>query len=709
MRSGLLALIFLLLGTLTLKAQEPDWRFWQNQFEKTQAEKGKTLQAPGIKEVQVTATLPDYPEVPVSRYRNQTTERCITCHDGISPVSPSHPATFGCTVCHGGDGGSVEKKTAHASLIYDPEAGTGRRNPSSLAVVKKSCGQAYCHSGHQRPDRNHIGRVNKSMMATLAGMISGLRYQWAAQSTPLGKYAVRAVKDEDGEVPEDAGGLRALEALPFFSPRQFPESKGRFRVSHHIGDHLLRKNCFQCHIDSKPGPDSYRSQGCAACHFTYAADGRYKGDDPTISRTEPGHPAAHKMTALTPDTLCRQCHLSPTDPENKSAATQDAFTFPGTGQIEADAHTSRGFACIDCHTQFDIMGDGNLYSKQHQAVEIRCETCHGDGDSPPAFEKVTDPSDRVIRLSRHYPWSNGLKDTMPLTSRKNKMTNVKLEKGTLWTLGKINGKKFRTPTIHNSKKAHLIPAHKKKLECTACHSQWVPECNGCHSVLDQSRSAAAGNKAKPDSAKAAAWALNAGLPRLMVGPRGKAAPMLPQPQQTLTVLDEKGIPITALGKYGQPLGPYRDWVFTNPHGYSGANLAYALNPHSVGKQVRSCASCHLSPETLGLGEGDLDIQRRASGENDRMVPLNRSGQVRRNSEFAPGAKISVRGEPLAGSSQPGARPFNQKEINRILKVGNCIPCHDGYDDKIYQDIEKSYRFENKLAHRKLRQKFLNKR
>jgi hypothetical protein len=67
----------------------------------------------------------------------------------------------------------------------------------------------------------------------------------------------------------------------------------------------------------------------------------------------------------------------------------------------------------------------------------------------------------------------------------------------------------------------------------------------------------------------------------------------------------------------------------------------------------------------------------------------------------------MRGEPLAGVSQPGARPFNQGEINRILKVGNCIPCHNEYDDPIYQDMKKSYLFEKSLNHRNLRKRILN--
>jgi hypothetical protein len=66
----------------------------------------------------------------------------------------------------------------------------------------------------------------------------------------------------------------------------------------------------------------------------------------------------------------------------------------------------------------------------------------------------------------------------------------------------------------------------------------------------------------------------------------------------------------------------------------------------------------------------------------------------------------MRGEPLAGISQPGARLFNQEEINRILKVGNCLPCHEKYNDPIYQDIRKSYLFEKTLDHRTLRASIL---
>ena len=195
----------------------------------------------------------------------------------------------------------------------------------------------------------------------------------------------------------------------------------------------------------------------------------------------------------------------------------------------------------------------------------------------------------------------------------------------------------------------------------------------------------------------------------MIGPRGKVAPMFVQPKRHFSLLDEKRNPIPALGSTGQLRGKYKEWHFTNPNNKSGSNLAYSLNPHSTGRKVRSCESCHLSPKTLGLGEGDLIIGANNTGKDDSLTPLNRFDKRIRASAFDPQAKVSIRGEILAGSHQLNARPFNQKEIVKILKVGNCIPCHDEYDDPIYQNIKKSYSFERTLEHRKLREKILSSR
>ena len=761
------------MGVCSVFAQEKDWVFWQNQFFQANADKASDHEAtyfwetqePYIKEIQVTATLPDYPWVKVSGYRNRTVERCITCHDGISAVSSSHPPEFGCVICHGGEPESVDKNQAHATLIYDPQAGTGKRNPSSLNVVEQSCGQLYCHSGHIREDRNHIQRLNKSMMNTLAGMISGLRYQWAGQSKKTARYAKRAISDKDGNVPHEWGALEKLDKLPYFSPLDIPESdKNTIQlISKNPSDRLLRQKCFQCHIDSPPPPGQYRSQGCAACHFAYSKTGLYEGNDPTISKTQPGHAKLHQIQALPKRRICVQCHqrfsiqtlgnepspvkniivgpinkneeanntseetlqqqaeveqqqvsegfssmmnneelltVESQKEDNKSAEEEELSLFTGKGNVQIDVHTARGLDCIDCHTQRDIMGDGNLYSKQHQAVEIRCETCHGDDSTYPMISKVTELNDRVIRLSKHYKGKpNSVGDWMAVSERKQRMTNVKVQNGKMVTIGKQSGRVYNIPLLRD-KQIHFIPQHQSRLECTACHSQWVVGCQSCHASMKLGQVELKTSERTP---------IKIQQPYLMIGPRGKVAPMFAQPERHFSMLDEKGNPILALGSTGQHRGKYQEWHFTNPNTSSGSNLVYSLNPHSTGTKVRSCESCHLSPETLGLGKGDLKIGANNTGKNDSLVPLNRLDEKTQASVFDPEAKVSIRGEVLAGSHQLKARPFNQKEIIRILRVGNCIPCHDRYGDRIYQDIKKSYAFESTLEHRQLREQILNSR
>jgi len=761
--SKLRLLVFFLAasGVCSVYASEKDWVFWQERFllsPSSQTELSGTIQEPRIKEVRVTATLPDYPWIKVSQYRDRPVERCITCHDGIANVSPSHPTEFGCSVCHGGEPESVDKEQAHATLIYDPKAGTGKRNPSSLSVVEQSCGQLYCHAGHADEDRNHVARVKKSMMNTMAGVISGLRYQWAGQSRKTARYGTLAIADEDASVPHNQGALDKLEKLPFFSPATIDilKKEQSVAISRHPADRILRQQCFQCHLDSPPAEGQYRSQGCAACHFDYSSNGLYEGNDPTISRTEPGHARFHKIRAIPSRSTCVQCHRSfdlqalgtadepreneidevfgphhPHDFEEINDATRQEETptaydsevtdtvtdqieisstvdpdkeaplFVGKGRVMRDVHTARGMDCTDCHTQLDIMGDGNLYSKQHEAVEIRCETCHGDSRSYPSISQVTDPGDPAIRVSKHYKdGPNKVDDWMAVSARNRKMTNVKVQDGRMVTIGKQSGKVHEIPLVKDFLAAHSIPQHQSRLECSACHARWVVRCPGCHqSIIGDPLQAPV----------LTSHSLDIGEPSLMIGPRGKVAPMLTQPERHLTVLDEKGNLIPVLGRMGTQRGRYRQWAFTNPHGTSGSNLAYALNPHSIRKQARSCTSCHLSGKTLGLGEGDLKIGKNATGKNDFVDPLNRSDIILKASQFEPQAKVSMRGESIAGTHQPLARTFNQKEINRILRIGNCIPCHDSYEDPIYQDIQKSYKFERSLDHRRLREKILSLR
>ncbi|CAI2719306.1 Putative Dodecaheme cytochrome c [Nitrospina watsonii] len=643
-------------------------------------------------------------------------EHCLQCHNGIEPASASHPLKMGCTACHGGDASAVTKENAHATLIHDADAGTGKRNPSSLKVVHLSCGQAQCHSGFADDSRNWADHVRKSPMGTLAGMIAGLRFQWSGQTGKDAKFGIYAVDDADGNTPKEKGAVERLSRLPYFSkktvPRHQPDAQDGERVmlSNHFADHLLRDRCFQCHLDAAPPEGVYRSQGCAACHFAYNEQGLYEGNDPTIPKQEPGHAATHTMTVLPPQTLCTQCHRQfETEAPLASAtftATGQQFRFAGTGQPVEDVHRKAGMECIDCHTAFDVMGDGNIYSRQHQAVEVRCETCHGTETAYPETAVIQEKTDPAVRLSRHYPgFQNKVGDEMVLTAHGNKMSNVKKIGKRFVFFSKRSDKQIAIPQAAWKRQTHTLSGHTNKLQCTSCHAQWVPQCQGCHITYDAAAYAQGRNPWGSGPRQHTAWQ----APRLMQGPRGKIAPFLEQPPRTLTVLDAQGHPLPVINEEGDREGDYKEWQFTNALGYSGSNLVYAAQPHSVQKTVRSCAGCHLSPETLGLGEGELKLQGDASGEDDEYNFLVLTDIKTLRSELGPKATVTLRGQPVAGSGQPGARPLNQSEILRMLRVGNCIPCHDAYDDPVYQNMSKSYQFEKQGRHRKLREKILKQR
>ncbi|HJR58015.1 MAG TPA: hypothetical protein VJ813_01400, partial [Vicinamibacterales bacterium] len=73
-------------------------------------------------------------------------------------------------------------------------------------------------------------------------------------------------------------------------------------------------------------PGDYRGSGCTACHVVYANDrspahsGQYavfgnrgvsQTVDPTIDKTQPGHPIKHTFTRSIPSSQCMTCHMHP--------------------------------------------------------------------------------------------------------------------------------------------------------------------------------------------------------------------------------------------------------------------------------------------------------------------------------------------------------------------------------------------------------------
>jgi len=532
-----------LIGLIIWQENHLSWKEWQRKFfvneQKGENKSSRITFKPEIKEI----------VLPFSRKK----ERCLTCHLGIEEISSAHPFNLGCTTCHGGDGLALDEKEAHKGLL-------GGRNPSDLRVVERTCGQidprgAVCHAGHNEKFKNHTYKVKRSLMATMAGVISSLRFLWEAQKDREPIYASMAVEGK-----YSGHSQKRLNTIPVFSEEGLPKDhKGRtiprdemgnsLEISHEPADDQWRKFCSRCHLwnQREMGPSGHAG-GCASCHCLREPDNLYKGKDITLSKEKPGYARLHKFTTAIPTFQCLKCH-------NRGSRIGLAFTglmeSDGYGtayhlgglhpnrlsgdrfviNLTPDIHYEKGMHCIDCHTHRDIMGDGNIYGQMHEQVEIRCEDCHGSEDRGPRFGKIIDDNDEVLFVSRYYSgFKNKIGDEMVLTSKGNKFTNVKREDDKVILYSKINGKRFEVPIIAGKKGPHSIKAHGlKRMECYSCHSRWVAQCYGCHVLRD-------GRKKQLDSmAKVRSpghWSEKRGFlrfeyPILGINQRGKVAPFVP--------------------------------------------------------------------------------------------------------------------------------------------------------------------------------------
>ncbi|MEN8174797.1 MAG: multiheme c-type cytochrome [Pseudomonadota bacterium] len=562
---------------------------------------------------------------------------CMSCHEGIERFSDGPVmSTLSCTQCHFGDGAATEQEAAHKGM---------HANPSDLRVVDKTCGT--CHF-------QQMTNVKTSIHATMAGMISGTRYDFGAQDRQS-RYATYAVSGgKPGKDPKEA--VESLEQIPGYDPSK-PEGP-----DNSIGDDYLRNQCLRCHLwsDGHQRDGDYRGSGCAACHVVYSDAGLYEGGDKAIKKDQKDRPRQHKLTSKIPEYQCIHCH-------NRGGRTgvsfigtmeSDAYGTPwkpdGNKQgklhgkyynhMQGDIHYERGMTCIDCHTKKDLHGDGYIYTKKEHAVEVRCDTCHGGVDSPPTL----------------------------ITAHGNKMTNIEKRGDKYILIGKMDGKEHEIPLLDSKKlskegKTAMVDVakHMEKLECYACHAEWAPQCYGCHAKQDVAKPNGDWlnpNEGLADLSKAGrkenrqktaySWAesrsyLRWETPTLGINHKGKVSPFITGCQAIITQMDgDKNL--------------LNNKVYETVDGTSG--FAHnPIQPHTISARSRSCADCHMSPKALGLGSGHYDVK---ANFPDGGGP-----------DFEPERIVDEEGKQIQATNHYGARPFNKEEQQRISRVGTCIACH----------------------------------
>ncbi len=597
---------------------------------------------------------------------------CLDCHQGIEKIADnSAMSTLSCVFCHRGNPEGKTEKEAHQGVW---------RNPSDLRVISFTCGK--CHQAI-------VSRLKKSLHATSAGIISAARYTWAAQEARRALYATYPVRDQDGDIPRRRGALLQLFGLPAYDPRK-PLSS-----TNHPVDDYLRAECLRCHVwtRGKERPGDYRASGCAACHVIYDNDGLYKGRDPAIPSDKPGYPRFHRITRKIPVFQCQHCHNrgGRIGMSYAGLMESDGYCSPWSGkpgvkarrkihgkyyhQLLPDIHFEKGFGCQDCHPERDLHGDGNIYSKKEEAVEIECEDCHGT-----------------------------IKNYAPLkTNRGTRLKNLFREDGRVFLIGKLDGKRHLVPQVlevigrnPQAAAAMTVPGHVKRLECYACHAVWAPQCYGCHTQQDLSTRAGDWlryRKAADESMHATEknrikgayhWRESRSYlrwenPALGINAEGKVSPFIPGCQ----------VIFTQIGPDGKPR--FLNHIFRLAGGLWGL-ASNPIVPHTVRPKPRSCEDCHTNPKAWGLGS------RLFLGEANG-IPF----------PYALDQLVDEKGRQIQATSHERARPFNLSEIRRIRRVGACLACHKHNGDQAFwgKVIQKIGQALDDTTHRQILEKLLN--
>jgi hypothetical protein len=553
----------------------------------------------------------------------QNIDNCLNCHQNTTAIDNYHPyKEFGCASCHGGDVKATSKEKAHQNIVL---------NPSRLEHASMFCGK--CH-------QDIINRVDKSIMNNMHGVLDVLKYQFGETKTI-----------------EKSTGIEYLKNKP--------------TEQQSLAEDHFSKLCAACHINQKEeifentGFDK-RGGGCVDCHRVGNGQKIEIKDD--ILKLK--HP---KLSTKIPSSNCLKCH----NRSNRIGLSYfGKFESEGYGtpykkgefsnkldrdryyyELPADIHhTSAKLDCIDCHTEAGVMGDGKHHAHMEDAVDISCKDCHD-----PQFK----PSNQfglagiLTALNGDIPYSNEI----AVTKKKNSpIYNLQKEENQITFYRKSDGEKFdlskmSDASYHNSK-------NHERLDCTACHSSWIPSCYGCHEVYFKDGKQYDWIKHKPTKGR---WMelrsyLRYESPALAIGYNNKIMPTAPGCQVIATIYD-------------------KDVKVDEFHA-----MAYATwDPHTTQKQSRSCVDCHFNPQTLGLGAGILDIK-------DNNITFNPHYQSKEDGlpvNYPIDALVSKEGKQFQSFSRKDARGFNKKEVNKIIEAYKCIICHDKWDDTIYKDFQKS--------------------
>lgn len=623
-----LAFIYLILTVIGFYFRGENWK-WENRI-KTETE----ISNINSYNVWDQMTIPNEPITEI-----QQKESCMWCHSNSTGFTASHDVNaIGCSSCHLGNKLSTNKDEAHQGMELFP----GNFSNASL-----TCGTSGCHP-------NELNHIQKSLMTTNSGLVAVNKYVFNESDNLDELYHIQNIKHSPAETH-------------------------------------LRNLCSSCHlgqdkIETGPIHEKSRGGGCLACHLNYPEKqlqsfNEYHRGMALDSMPSYFHP---QMSLDIGNDKCFGCHsrsgristsyegwhetkLSHKNffPNDSLRLLEDKRVFE---LIEADVHHLAGLTCIDCHQYKDVMGDGNIYAHQEEAVKISCQDCHQkDFNQVIGYNELEREEKNVfdIRGYIHH-------DLKMISTQENHSPIVNSfidEENNAYLLGKTSKEQY---LLKAPPETCTAPAH-SAVSCALCHSSWVPQCIGCHNEFDKNDER--GYDLLDRKQITGEW-------NEFIGEYFNEAPVIG--------VRENGTDREFIAAAPGMIMTIDTGSFNSikaPHAF--LRLYAPVSPHTTQIKGRDCKSCHLNSLSLGFGRGELHYE--INGQE---------AQWKFESYFAPSIYDGLPEDawtdfvtgniPSGKSTRSNFRSLNKPEQNKMLLVGACLQCHDENSNLMKRSLSQDF-------------------
>lgn len=126
--------------------------------------------------------------------------------------------------------------------------------------------------------------------------------------------------------------------------------------------------------------------------------------------------------------------------------------------------------CVDCHTNGEVMGDGDIHSSQAEIQYIQCQTCHGTLAALPHLTTIDDPEHpAIVSASLNPNYSVAVGDTVIATAQGETFGWVQWDGERLVETGKVDGRLYEVPLVMGSA-CQQQPDEQESHYCHECHA-----------------------------------------------------------------------------------------------------------------------------------------------------------------------------------------------------------------------------------------------